>query len=268
LHCLSCLIAFDLPCRHTTIHLSTWLVAVLMRCPDTWDSYQAAANVMIASTAVKIPAPMRSAFVTPVGMTCSSLSLPWPALASPFEVPPVSLESGPLTRSIRLLWITSSADICSPTPNIPSQPSTHHLCPQVTPSSPPEQDWAAAMALDRRYGSTASYVQGATFVVAAIQRAKYALKLRWSTSHLPFRSHTASKMTSLSVKKTFDLSRRPSTRARHFSWVAPVVCFKLVDVLALKCCTSVRSLDSTLQQRHRGRPQYCKSTESDRSLCS
>lgn len=195
-----------------------------------WTTYQAAKRVRITKTAVTTPAPTRSAVVTPSGAPpgCFSSSLPSPAVTSPLDVPPVSLDSGPSTRLMRLLWMVSRADICSPTPYSPSHPFTHHLCPQVTPFSPPEQDCAAAIALDCRYGSTISYVHGATLVVAAIQRARYALKLLWSTSHIPFRSHAASNMIRSSVKKALDPPRRPSTRFRHVAWASPSVC-KLSD---------------------------------------
>jgi len=80
-----------------------------------------------------------------------------------------------------------------------------------------------------------SAVQGASCVVAASQREKYALKERWSVLQLwsPFgglRSQAASNMTILlvsvslvPVKKTRAALSKPSVRLRHICWVSPVV---------------------------------------------
>jgi hypothetical protein len=81
---------------------------------------------------------------------------------------------------IKSAWVTSRADICWPTPEVPSQPPVYHFEPHVVPSAPPEQDFAAPTAEALRYDVMVSLVNGARRAVFAMKRARYALKDCWS----------------------------------------------------------------------------------------
>ncbi len=81
-------------------------------------------------------------------------------------------------------------------------------------------------------------VNGATLVVAAIQRERYALKDFWSLSHLPFDSHATSYMI-LFVKKTLDVFKMPSTRDCHKVVVALAVPVPLDASLVADCVICV-----------------------------
>lgn len=67
-------------------------------------------------------------------------------------------------------WVTSKAASCWPTPDWPSKLPVYHFEPQVTPSSPPEQDLAAPTADAVRYLVIVSFVKGATAAVFAKKR--------------------------------------------------------------------------------------------------
>jgi hypothetical protein len=76
--------------------------------------------------------------------------------------------------------VTSSADSCCPTPELPSQLPVYHLLPHVIPSSPPEQAFAAPTADAVRYLVILSLVKGARSAVLAMNRERYALNDCWS----------------------------------------------------------------------------------------
>lgn len=169
---------------------------------------------------VKIPAPARSpAVIGSVYAEGSGLAPgpPTPADGSPLLVPPVELVTGGATLVIRFDWNTSIALICSPMPLLPSHFSSVHFNPQLVPLFPPVHVFAAARAEARSFGMMWSYVKGAICVVAAIQRAMYALNERWSTMQVFTVSQARSYMTSLglSAKKTSDALRIRSTRSLH-----------------------------------------------------
>jgi hypothetical protein len=71
---------------------------------------------------------------------------------------------------IRRAWVTSNAESCWPTPEVPSQLPVYHLLPQVIPSSPPEQALAAPTADAVRYSVILSLVKGARSAVLAMNR--------------------------------------------------------------------------------------------------
>lgn len=96
---------------------------------------------------VKIAAPALSAVVT--GSACRSpgpMSLVVPALGLPLLVPPDPSVTGPSETVIRFDCMTSNADICSPTPVLPSNDPVVHCRPHDVPLSPPVHDAAAACA--------------------------------------------------------------------------------------------------------------------------
>jgi hypothetical protein len=72
--------------------------------------------------------------------------------------------------SINRAWVTSRAESCWPTPDLPSQAPVYHFEPQVLPSAPPEQDFAAPTADALRYLVTVSLVKGAMIAVLAMKR--------------------------------------------------------------------------------------------------
>jgi len=76
---------------------------------------------------------------------------------------------------IKSAWVTSRADSCWPTPEVPSQLPVYHLLPHVTPSVPPEQALAAPTAEAFSNGTIWSLVKGATRAVLAMKRERYAL---------------------------------------------------------------------------------------------
>ena len=71
---------------------------------------------------------------------------------------------------IRRAWVTSRAESCWPTPEVPSHAPVYHFDPQVTPSLPPEQDLAAPTADALRYLVIVSLVKGAIIAVLAMKR--------------------------------------------------------------------------------------------------
>jgi len=72
---------------------------------------------------------------------------PVPAEGSPLLVPPESAVRGGVEFATSRDWMTSNADICWPTPLVPSHTaSLVHLRPHVTPLVPPLHCWAAALA--------------------------------------------------------------------------------------------------------------------------
>ena len=73
--------------------------------------------------------------------------------------------------NVKSAWVTSSADSCWPTPEVPSQPSTYHLLPQAL-SSLPAHDFAAATAEVRSHVVTCSLVKGAMIAVFERKRDK------------------------------------------------------------------------------------------------
>lgn len=73
---------------------------------------------------------------------------------------------------IRRACVTSKADSCCPTPDVPSQLPVYHLEPQVAPSAPPEHDLAAPTADASRYSVIVSLVNGAMMAVLAMNRAR------------------------------------------------------------------------------------------------
>jgi hypothetical protein len=76
---------------------------------------------------------------------------------------------------IKSAWVTSKADSCWPTPEVPSQLPVYHLLPHVVPSVPPEQDLLAPTAEAFSNGTILSLVKGATIAVLAMKRERYAL---------------------------------------------------------------------------------------------
>lgn len=104
---------------------------------------------------VKIPAPAFSAVVIGESAMPSLLveELLVPALESPTLVPPVVFVTRTLASSIKFAWMTSSADICWPTPFVPSHvaPSVH-LKPQALEKAVPSHCSAAATAEDLSNG--------------------------------------------------------------------------------------------------------------------
>lgn len=72
--------------------------------------------------------------------------------------------------SINKAWVTSRADSCWPTPEVPSHAPVYHLEPHVLPSVPPEQDLAAPTADALRYFVIVSLVKGAMIAVLAKKR--------------------------------------------------------------------------------------------------
>lgn len=68
--------------------------------------------------------------------------------------------------------VTSNADSCWPTPLAPSQAPVYHFEPQVLPSAPPEQDFAAPIADAVRCLVIVSFVNGAISAVFAMKRDK------------------------------------------------------------------------------------------------
>lgn len=124
---------------------------------------------------VRIPAPAFSPVVIGNVLLPSVPveELPVPALESPTLVPPVLFVTKTFASSIRFDCRTSSADICWPTPFVPSQvlPSIH-LKPQALENAVPSHCSAAAAAEVWRSGLMVLYVKGADLVVAASQREK------------------------------------------------------------------------------------------------
>jgi hypothetical protein len=76
--------------------------------------------------------------------------------------------------------VTSRADNCWPTPDVPSQLPVYHFEPHVVLSAPPEHDVAAPTADALSSLVMVSLVNGAMMAVFAMKRARYALKLCWS----------------------------------------------------------------------------------------
>lgn len=72
--------------------------------------------------------------------------------------------------SINRAWVTSRAESCWPTPDLPSHAPVYHFEPQVFPSAPPEQDFAAPTADALRYLVMVSLVKGAMIAVLAMKR--------------------------------------------------------------------------------------------------
>lgn len=72
--------------------------------------------------------------------------------------------------SIKRAWVTSRAESCWPTPDLPSHAPVYHFEPQVLPSVPPEQDLAAPIADALRYLVMVSLVKGAMIAVLAMKR--------------------------------------------------------------------------------------------------
>ena len=90
--------------------------------------------------AVTSPAQARSAVVTGVSVRSSVLLLeePVPAAEFPVLVPPVVFVTNSEASLISSDWMTDSADICCPTPYVPSHvDSLVQWKPHVTPSVPP-----------------------------------------------------------------------------------------------------------------------------------
>jgi hypothetical protein len=71
---------------------------------------------------------------------------------------------------IKRAWVTSRADSCWPTPEVPSQAPVYHFEPQLEPSAPPEQDFAAPTADALRDLVIESLVKGAMIAVFAMNR--------------------------------------------------------------------------------------------------
>jgi hypothetical protein len=160
---------------------------------------------------VNIPAPARSAVVT--GLLCNLELAPVPAFTSPLLFPvPFTALTQPGTPSTRLLCTTSSTAICSPTPKLPSF-VMFHLSPHSVPLLPAVQVLTAAKADVRSFGMMMSWVKGASSAVAASQRAKYALKDRWSTLHLVYSQYSC--ITPSSLKNNNEALSNPVTRSCH-----------------------------------------------------
>lgn len=81
------------------------------------------------------------------------------------------------------------------------------------PLGPAVQVFTAASADVRSFGMMMSWVKGASSAVAASQRAKYALKERWSTLHLVYSQY--SYITSFSLKNNNEALSNPVTRSCH-----------------------------------------------------
>lgn len=169
-------------------------------------------------SAVKIPAPALSAPVADLLFNPLVPKLPLPAFGSPLLVPPVELVTGGPTLPICVDMMTSRAAICCPTPLLPSQTAPlDHFSPQARPLSPPEHCNAAAVAEVSRAFIIWPVVKGATFVVCAIQRERYALKLNMSVSQLTgvLSSQATSTMIPVlgSVKTVSAASRSPDRKS-------------------------------------------------------
>ena len=88
-----------------------------------------------------------------------------------------------------------------------------HLNPHSVPLFPAVQVLTAAKADVRSFGMMMSCVKGASSAVAASQRAKYALKDRWSTLHLVYSQY--SYITPASLKNNNEALSNPVTRSCH-----------------------------------------------------
>ena len=115
--------------------------------PQTILIHQTHPNNDPNTIAVKMPAPALSPVVMGLvnfgSATCEGLSPLLPAAGFPLLVPPLAAVTGGETFEIRFAWMTLRADICSPTPYLPSQVFVFHVRPQVEPSLPPLH-WPAA----------------------------------------------------------------------------------------------------------------------------
>ena len=175
-------------------------------------------------TTVKIAAPTLSPTLGAVKrMESGEGAALMPALGFPTLVPPDVLVTGGLTKSIILLNTISIAAICCPAPWLPSQfePSLQ-LSPHIRPLAPPEHCNAAALAEEARAGIIWPLVKAAICVVAARDRARYALNESISTSQDMFASQLSSTATP-SWKKAFRVAFSKScVRLVHTS--EPFVC--------------------------------------------
>ena len=160
--------------KNTYIHITT---PPLMPHTSYKIIHQAPPSTLTSINSVRKPAPTRSPVVTgPNTKEVTGLSPLDPAEGSPLLVPPSLAVTGGGAVAIRDDWMTSSALICSPTPVLPSHVGPRfHLIPQVLPGAPTHCP-AAACAEALSFGKIFSVVNGAIFVVAAIHRARYALK--------------------------------------------------------------------------------------------
>jgi hypothetical protein len=136
--------------------------------------HQQPPKVPITKSAVKNPAPLLLAWV--IVEYFGSVFLPNPAFGSPFEVPPELAAAGFLALSISVACTAASADICSPTPVYPSHCPEFQFLPHLLPVSPPEHCCAAPSAEAWSLGIITSRVKGASWMVPASQRDRYALK--------------------------------------------------------------------------------------------
>lgn len=107
-------------------------------------------------------------------------------------------------------WMTSRALICCPGPDIASFDPVYHFVPQALAS--PTQILAAADADLVRYVVMVAFVKGAIWVVAHMNRARYALKENWSLLQVATPSHACSYMTLSDVKKLEEAFNKPSVR--------------------------------------------------------
>ena len=187
------------------------------------------------TTTVKIPAPARSPVVTGSSVSPEVVStLPAPAFGFPTLVPPVVFVNGTCVLAICVEMITSSADICWPTPVVPSHtaPSVHFK-PHNRPLAPPEHCRAAAVAEVTNAVWTWSVMKGATLAAAAIQRERKALKDNMSVSQVGglWFSQASSTMMPVEfwVKTMRAASRMPCVRSFHMA--EPLVCSALLDML-------------------------------------
>lgn len=130
-----------------------------------------------STTMVRMTAPALSLVVIGLVYTEPSVvvvpELPVPAVGSLVLFPPVDDVNGAAKDESTVSIndeMTPSADICCPTPYVPSHVVVFHSCPQVTPSVPPSHCCAAPAADASRYGMMVSYVDGTSWVVTASQR--------------------------------------------------------------------------------------------------
>lgn len=184
-----------------------------------------------AISTVSMPAPTRSATlifrVTMSGSDCRGFSDP--AAGFPLLSPPSSRVTGASILWISVDCITSSAAISNPmSRGCLVYFWSVHLSPHEVFLGPPAHVFAAALAEARSFGIILSYVNGASCVDAAIQRARYPLNDRWSTLQVSTGSQARSYRTSLglSVKKTSAALRMPSVRSFHLGspsvWIVSI----------------------------------------------
>lgn len=115
-------------------------------------------------------------FLVSVGVMAAEID------TAPFEAVGLVVSAAPLTSLIcpkpsggaacraRWPWTVSRAHICCPSPTFPSKPPTYHFCPHVAESSPPEHEFAAAVAVALRSSLTEAEMDGTIRADAYMKR--------------------------------------------------------------------------------------------------